>query len=180
MVTRRPFRRFCWILAPLLAGLPQIAHAEKLSFDHRLYPPLKAVLDSGDTGMIAYDGRDPRYVTDLIAVKGTSAENWTEALEIIARLPARNARDAREWAGSLQRAAPSGCKAQFTTIAEDAQSITFSRSLPDCPAARAETTITRIVQGKRSLFLLSVLIKGKPDEAARLQWLALLASAHIE
>lgn len=169
-----------WLIAVLAFALPQVAKAEKLSFDHRLYPPLKAVLDSGDSAMIDYNGRDPRYVTDLIAVKGTSAANWTEALEIIARLPGKDARTAREWAAALQAAAPAGCKAQITPIAEDADSITFARSLSACPKARAETTITRIVQGKRSLFLLSALFKGKPDDAARVQWLALLASAHIE
>lgn len=180
MVMPRPLRRVSWLLAALGLALPQIAHAEKLSFDHRLYPPLKAVLDGGDPAMIDYNGSNPRYVTDLIAVKGKSAANWTEALEIIARVPTRNARTAREWAATLKAATPEGCKAQVTTIAEDETSITFSRSLPDCPQARAETTITRIVQGKRSLFLLSALVKGKPDEATRVQWLALLASAHLE
>lgn len=180
MVTILPHRFAAWLAAALGLALPQVAHAEKLSFDHRLYPPLKAVLDSVDSAMIDYDGRDPRYVVDLIAVKGASASKWTEALEIIARLPDRKARTAQEWATALQRAAPQGCRPEITPIAEDATSITFSQSLPDCPRARAETTITRIVQGKRSLFLLSALFKGKPDEAARVQWLALLASAHIE
>ena len=34
-------------LAPFLFALATPAHAEKLMFDHRLYPPLKAVLDRG-------------------------------------------------------------------------------------------------------------------------------------
>lgn len=169
-----------WLIVALGLALPHTAHAEKLSFDHRIYPPLKAVLDRGDPAMIDYNGRDPRYVTDLIAVQGTSASNWTEALEIIARLPDKNARTARAWAAALQGAVPAGCKAEVTPIAEDEASVTYVRTLPACPKARAETTITRIVQGKRSLFLLSALFKGKPDEAARVQWLALLASARIE
>lgn len=178
----RPFTTRCvrWLIVALGFALPHTAQAEKLTFDHRLYPPLKAVLDGGDAAMIDYNGRDPRYVVDLIAVKGRSTSNWTEALEIIVRLPGKNALTAREWASVLQASAPAGCRTEVTAIAEDTSSITFAHSLPDCPKARAETTFTRIVQGKRSLFMLSALIKGKPDEATRVQWLALLASAHIE
>jgi hypothetical protein len=156
------------------------AQAERLVFDHRLYPPLKAVFDSGDQGMIAFNASNPRYVVDLIVAKGASTANWSEALEIIARSPGKPVRTARDWAAELQTGTDRGCKVDLTPIADDETSLTFSRHVTDCPQARAETTITRIVQGKRSLFLLSALFKGVPDETTRQQWLALLASAHIE
>ncbi|WP_198519112.1 hypothetical protein [Novosphingobium kunmingense] len=156
------------------------ASAEKLTFDHRNHPGLKAVLDGGDPGMIDFDASNPRYVVDLIAVKGRSARDWTEALEIIARTPTGKIRTARDWAAEIQGGAVAGCNPAVTTLAEDAISITFERLAPACPAARAETMITRIVQGKRSLFLLSVLVKGVPDAGSRQQWLALLESAHLD
>lgn len=168
-----------------LAGLWSLggalpAAAEKLTFDHRNHPGLKAVLDSGDTGMIDFNAKDPRYVVDLIAVKGKSAKEWTEALEIIARTPSAKVSNARDWMAELGGGPVAACNPTFATIAEDAISITFERSAPACRAARAETTITRIVQGKRSLFLLSALIKGVPDAVTRQQWLTLLASAHLD
>lgn len=166
------------ILWALAAAAP--AAAEKLTFDHRNHPGLKAVLDGGDPAMIDFDNSNPRHVVDLIAVKGRSAQDWTEALEIIARTPTGKVGTAREWASEIQRGPVAACKPTITTLAEDAISVTFERLAPACPAARAETMITRIVQGKRSLFLLSVLVKGVPDQTARQQWLALLASAHLE
>ncbi|MDE2435748.1 MAG: hypothetical protein KGM49_05770 [Sphingomonadales bacterium] len=162
----------------LAAAVP--AHAEKLSFDHRLYPPLKAALDSGDADRVAYDASNPRYVIDLIAITGKSAANWSEALEIIARTPEKKVRTARDWVAELRGQAGGSCSTSQTTIAEDRASITFERHSPNCATARAETTITRVLAGKRSLFAVSFLLKGAPDEATRRQWLALLASAHIE
>ena len=156
------------------------AVAEKLTFDHRLHPGLKAVLDSGDADMIAYNASDPRYVVDLIAVKGKSTADWTEALEIIARSPSKKVKSARDWVAELQAGPVRACHPVDATLAEDQASITVERHAPSCPAARAETTIIRIVQGKRSLFLLSVLVKGVLDQTSRQQWLALLSSAHIE
>ncbi|MFM5884320.1 MAG: hypothetical protein ACKOQ3_03135 [Novosphingobium sp.] len=138
------------------------------------------MLDGGDQGMIDFNGKDPRYVVDLIAVKGTSAANWTEALEIIARSPDRKVKSARDWAAELQARTDRGCKIELIPIVEDEISLTFERHVSACPKTRAETTITRIVQGKRSLFLLTILFKGAPDQSARRQWLELLQSAHIQ
>lgn len=161
-------------------ALASPAHAEKLSFDHRLYPPLKAVLDGGDADRIAYDASNPRYVVDLIAVQGKSATDWSEALEIIARTPAQKVRTARDWFAELRGRSDRLCPNTVTAIAEDAASITFERHSPACTAERAETALTRVLAGKRSLFAVSFLFKGVPDAATRRQWLALLASAHIE
>ncbi|MDE2411311.1 MAG: hypothetical protein KGM18_05985 [Sphingomonadales bacterium] len=170
--------RALFVLLMLAAAMP--ARAEKLVFDHRLYAPLKAVLDSGDNDMIAYNASNPRYVVDLIAVKGKSASDWSEALEIIARSPAKGVRTARDWRAELDARPDGACKATTIPIAEDAASLTFERQMPGCPAARAVTTYSRILGGKRSLFMLTVLFKTAPDESTRQQWLALLQSAHIE
>jgi hypothetical protein len=165
-------------LMVLAAAYP--AKAEKLVFDHRLYPPLKAVLDGGDPAMIAYNASNPRYVVDLIAVKGRSAADWTEALEIIARSPDKKVQTARAWADEIRTKEERVCHAATVPIAEDAASLTFERQSTGCKAARAPLTITRVVAGKRSLFLLTVLFRNEPDAAAREQWLALLRSARIE
>jgi hypothetical protein len=167
-------------LAPLLMlAMPGAAYAEKLTFDHRIYPPLKTVLDSGRTEMIRFNDSNPKYVTDRIAVQGSSVDRWTEALDIIVRVRKSKMNSAGAWAGQIQQAARTLCASTFTTIAEEAQSITFERHSSGCPAGTALTGLYRIVAGKKSLFLMNPLAMGQLSEAARGQWLELLRSAHI-
>lgn len=168
-----------WLPLLTLLFAATSAHAERLDFDHRLYPPLKAVLDSGDKDMLIFDDRNPARLVDLIAVKGRSAKSWTEALEIVALVRPREVSTAREWFEIMRTQADRRCPNTITIIAEDAVSITFQRSSPNCPAERAETGIYRLVAGQRSWFQLAVLVKGQLDETSRGQWLALLASARL-
>lgn len=167
--------RFAFAL--LLMATP--AWAERLQFDHRLYPPLLQVLDQGDADMIAFDNKNPARLVDLIAVKGKSAKNWTEALEIIAIRRPSDVQSAKAWMALLQQQAQARCPASFEILAEDSDSVTFQRRSPNCPAERASLGLYRLVAGKRSWFQLSVLVKGDLDDAARQQWLSLLASAQL-
>jgi len=170
--------RYAFAFALVLCGAP--AAAERLQFDHRLYPPLQQVLDSGNAGMIEFNADDPRRLVDLIAVKGTSARDWSEAMEIVSIPRPRKIATAREWMGVLQSQALARCPATFTVLAEDASSVTFERRSPDCPRERAGLGIYRLVAGKRSWFMLSVLARSGLEPSARAQWLALLASAHLD
>ena len=169
--------------AALFAGLVLLAApalAERLVFDHRLSPPLKAVLDSGDAAMIDYNNSNPRNVVDLIAVRGKSAQDWTEALVIIARTPDSKVRTAGDWSAKLQREARAKCSSTFTELARDEVSITYERRSTGCPAGYPPIALYRAVGGKKSLFLLAVLVKDDLSETARGQWLALMSSAHLE
>ncbi|MGB7654608.1 MAG: hypothetical protein WBL74_03920 [Novosphingobium sp.] len=154
--------------------------ADKLVFDHRLVPALKAVLDSGDPAMISYDNRNPRNVVDLIAVRGKSAQDWQEALVIIARLPDKKIATPADWLAQLQRDAAKQCPAVFTMLAQDANSITFERRSSGCRAGYPPVALYRVAAGKPSLFLLAAMTKSDFSPAARAQWLALMASAHLE
>ncbi len=164
--------------ALLLIAAPALA--EKLVFDHRLSPPLKAVLDSGDASMISYNAANPRNVVDLIAVRGNSARDWTEALVIIARTPDRKVRSAGDWIAELQREAQAKCASTFTQIAQDDISITIERHSTGCRQGYPSTALYRAITGKRSLFLLAVLVKDNLSDSARSQWLAMMSSAHLE
>jgi hypothetical protein len=169
-----------WIIALALLPLSGALHAERLEFDHRLYPPLRETLDSGDRAMIEFDSRNPQRLVDLIAIKGKSAHNWTEALEIVSIVRPADVAGARDWMELIKRQATARCPAAtFATIAEDANSVTFERRSPGCGAERASYGLYRLVAGKRSWFQLAVLVKGEVDPAAHDQWLALLASAHL-
>jgi hypothetical protein len=167
-------------LAALALLIAAPVHAERLKFDYRLYPPLQQVLDSGDTKMVDFNGRNPARLVDLIAVKGKSATNWTEALEIISIVRPTNVTDVQDWQAHLQAEALSRCPATFAPLAQDNQSVTFERRSPNCAAERTSFGLYRLVAGKRSWFQLSVLVKGELDATARKQWLELLASAHLD
>ena len=164
----------------LLLAVPGAAFAEKLTFDHRTYPPLAAVLDSGRTEMIRFNDSNPKYVTDRIAVQGNSVNHWTEAFDIIVRSRKRDLHTPSDWAGQIQQAANALCPSTFTTIAQDETSLTFERHSSGCPAGTAQTALYRIVAGAKSLYLLNPQVMGEMPQAARQQWLTLLATAHID
>ena len=167
----------------LFAGLLLVAApalAEKLVFDHRLSPPLKAVLDSGDAATIDFNNANPRNIIDVIAVRGKSAQDWSEALVIIARTPDRKVNSAGGWAAELQREAQRKCSSTFTELARDEISITYERRSVGCPAGYPVTALYRAIAGKHSLFMLAVLVKDDLNEKSRQQWLALMSSAHLE
>jgi hypothetical protein len=162
----------------VLAASP--AHAEKLLFDHQLYPQIGAVLDSGRKEMVIFDDRNPKYVFDRIAIQGSSAQNWTEALEIIVRVPEKTVKSPSDWVQMLGAVTAANCASQITPIAEDETSLTFMRQAPACAGAAAETALYRIVAGRKSLFLLGARYKGTMDPAMRERWLSVLASARVE
>ncbi len=171
--------RFFACFALLLFATPALA--EQLTFDHRLSLPLKAVLDSGDPARIDFNDSNPRYVTDVIAVRGRSASEWTEALVIIARTPdRRGVHTAAQWLAELRTQAERRCQSDFRIIAEDAVSVTFERTSTGCPADYPPVALYRTVTGSRSLFLLAAMARDNLSEQSRQEWLALLASAHLE
>jgi hypothetical protein len=169
---------FAILLAlPMLAATP--AHAERLLFDHRIDSRIGAVLDSGRKEMVHYDESNLSYVVDRIAIQGASADNWTEALEIIVRTPDQATKSPSDWLQQIRDQPSTACSAQFTPLAQDETSLTFMRQSDACGGASAETALYRIVAGRKSLFLLGARYKGRMDEAARGQWLAVLASARV-
>jgi hypothetical protein len=163
-----------------LALLSAPLAAERLHFDHRLYPALKAVFDEKRDEMIAYDNRNPAYVIDRIAVQGKSASNWTEALDIIARTPTKDVATVDDWRGEIEQKVRKACASTFETVARDDFSITFSRRSTNCGADKVQVALYRIVKGPKSLFLLNPIFRGEMDDMMRQQWLALLASARLE
>lgn len=164
----------------VLAGWAGPALADKLVFDHRLAPALKAVLDGGDAAMIDYDASNPRNLVDTIAVRGKSAHDWLEALVIVSRTPDRKIRSAAQWQAALESETTQRCSSSFSEIARDAQSVTFERQSSGCPSGYPVRAIYRVFAGDRSLFMLAVLAKDDLTPTAREQWLAMLASARIE
>lgn len=168
-------------LAPILllaSAMP--AAAEQLNFDHRTYPPLKAVLDSGRQEMVLFNSSNPKYVVDRIAIQGSSAKQWTEALDIIARTPGDKVKTIDDWYGEIREKAIKACASLFEELARDNNSVTFARRSTNCGKDKVQTALYRIVAGKRNLFLLNPIYRGEMDAAMREQWLGLLKTAQIK
>ncbi len=170
--------RLVALLGALLLASP--VHAERLKFDHRLAPQLKAVFDANDPGMIDFNDKNPRYVTDLIAIEGKSAQDWTEALLIVARTPDKKVRTVADWVAELQGEGQRRCASTFRTVTADARSTTFERRSTGCQPGYPPVALYQVVAGQRSLFLLGFLHKGEPSALVQQQWRAVLASAAIE
>jgi hypothetical protein len=163
-----------------LCALPSVALAERLNFDHRLYPPLKAVFDNNRQEMIYFNNADPKYVVDRIAIQGKSADDWIEALNIIARSPTKKVNSVADWSDEIRTQSEKACPSRFEILAVDDISITFSRRSTNCGADKVQFALYRIIAGKRSLFLLNAIYRDDMAEGARQQWLALLQSARLE
>jgi hypothetical protein len=170
-------RQAILFVLPLLAATP--AHAERMLFDHRLDPRIGEVLDSGRKEMVLFDESNPAYVYDRIAIQGSSADSWTEALEIIVRTPRKPVRSPSDWVQQIGATSAAACPNQITPLAQDETSLTFLRQAPACAGSPAETALYRIVAGRKSLFLLGARYKGEMPPATRTRWLAVLASARV-
>lgn len=171
--------RILHFIVLLLCAVPTPAFAEHLNFDHRLHPPLKAVFDQKRDEMITYDNSNPRYVIDRIAITGKSASDWTEALDIIVRTPAREVKTADDWFAEIKAKTGKACPSTFAVIATDPLGITFSRRSTNCGADKVQFALYRIVAGTKSLFLLNAIHRADMDEQTQRQWLALLGSAQL-
>jgi hypothetical protein len=163
----------------LLSAFSSPALAERLNFDHRLYPPLKAVFDQDRKDMIAFDNSNPKYVVDRVATQGKSASDWTEALDIISRVTARDMKTADDWYAEIRAKSQKACASQFIVIERGENSITFSRRSTNCGKDKVQFALYRVVAGQRSLFLLNAINRSDMSEPVRLQWLALLGSARL-
>jgi hypothetical protein len=163
----------------LFCAVPTPAFAEHLNFDHRLHPPLKAVFDQKRDEMITYDNSNPRYVIDRIAITGKSASDWTEALDIVVRVPAGNVKTADDWFAEIKSKTGKACPSAFAVITTDPLGMTFSRRSTNCGADKVQFALYRIVTGTKSLFLLNAIHRADMDEQTQRQWLALLGSAQL-
>lgn len=156
------------------------ASAERLLFDHRIYPPLRAIFDAGRNDMIAHDRSDPKYIVDRVAILGQSLDDWIEAMDIIARSPSKEVKTKEAWVAEIKAKAQAACPSVFETLAQDDISITFSRRSTGCGADKVQFALYRIVAGKRNMFLLNPIRRGDMSDTVRQQWLDLLKSARLE
>ncbi|MBC2666601.1 hypothetical protein H7F51_13840 [Novosphingobium flavum] len=169
------------LIALLALGAASSAHAEKLELDRRLHLALNAALDRGGDDAVYFDASNPNRIFDRILIEGRSAErDWTEALELVTYVRDRALPDAAAWQRAFPAAGESACPASTTVLAQDDKSVTFAVEAPPCAVGPAFTGLYRVIYGKRTVYLAAGKRKAVMSPAQRAEWLALLASAHLE
>jgi len=167
-------------LAISLISMAQPAHAERLLFDHRANPDLKAVLDRKNDRLIHYEEKNGRAF-DRIVLQGQSAEtdDWTEALEITVSKRQRNLHSPADWFTAFRRLR-TPCPVEWSALASDELSLTFTGIASACAGRPARTAFYRVVLGQGSVYLLAAIVKGEVRPLQQQRWFALLVTARVE
>ena len=176
-IIQRAFVPAVLALSGLGAGA---AHAEKLEFDYRIYPPLKAAMDNQGDDTVYFDNTQPGRMFDRILVVGKSAEtDWIEALELVVTRRDAKARSPDEWYRKFRPAAETACPGNVAVLTRDDKSLTFALDATPCTGGTPLTALYRVFYGRKSVYVVGAKYKGKMAPTQREQWLALLASVHL-
>lgn len=170
-------------LFALLAGFASLAStpalADRLVFDHSLYPALQEAFRDQERNVRYIVSDNPRYIFDRIKVRGRSLDDFTEALEIMVTRREQGVQSVSDWYDSYRREQDANCASDWQTLAQDAASITFVRTTRGCPDYDGQTRIYRTVLGERSVYMLTAISRGEMAQPLRETWLTLLASARL-
>lgn len=170
-------------LFALLAGLASLAStpalADRLVFDHSLYPALQEAFRDQERNVRYVVSDNPRYIFDRIKVRGRSLDDFTEALEIMVTSRGRDVQTIADWFERYRQEQDETCGSEWQTLAQDAASITFSRTTRGCPEYDGQTRIYRTVLGERSVYMLTAITRGEMAQPLRETWLTVLASARL-
>ncbi len=167
------------ILFAMLASISSPALAERLTLDHRSYPALSQAVMSARDDAIFYQDASPDFVLDRIMVRGRSASDWDEAIEMIVYPRGRKLSKLEDWYRGYTSAEQRSCPSRWTVIRQDEGGITFSRDRAQCADQSGQSRLYRAFMGKRHVFLVGGLYRGEMPEANKAQWLVVLDSARV-
>lgn len=166
-------------LIALLTLIAAPAAAERLDFDPRVHAALAAAMADKSSDAVYFEDRRPRYLLDRILIRGRSAQDWDEALEIVVYPHPRNVTKAMQWYEPFRAAEDAACPSTWSVLTSEDTSITFTRSEARCTALAGQTRTYRAIVGKRDVFVLGGLNRGAIEPAVREAWLTLFATARL-
>jgi hypothetical protein len=173
--------RFLTLVLPLMASLtvPADVHAEeRLSWTYDGYEKLAKLFES--EGGPRYGEKQSRRVYHLrFVVEGESLEEWVEILETISTRRKDEPKQIRLWLESFRAKGDRTCPGDWTILDERDTSITFLRSVDECPGFGAQDALYRVLYGKKKVFLIFATRKGGMSEDLQASWLRVLNSAEI-
>ncbi len=154
------------------------AWAEGVTWQFEAYDRFNTVMVAEEP-IVYVEDREPVYRLTRYVVEGTSADAWTEALELLNTWRDDQPRKVAGWYARFREFSDAKCPSQWTVIAEDKTSLTFERVTGTCAEHEAQQALYRVLYGKEQVFTLIATRKGGMDEVTRANWLTLLATAKI-
>jgi len=155
------------------------AQAERLEWDDSAIPVLKAITTERDP-LILTKGKAGEYLLTRIIIDGSSAEDWTESLEITNTKQKGQPKDVIEWYEMFKLQGEDNCDSDWNILEESEESMMFERHSSICPPLEAQQALYRVLFGKTNVYLLCATSKGGMDAETRDSWIGVFQSAEIQ
>jgi len=171
------YRRLLSVTILLLMAIS--AQSERLEWDYSAIPVLKAITTERDP-LILMKGKEGEYLLTRIIIDGSSAEDWTEALEISNTKKRGQPTDVVEWYEMFKLQWEDNCDSDWNILEESEESIIFERHSSICPSLGAQQALCRVLFGKTSVYLLCATSNGGMDAETRDRWTRVFETAEIK
>lgn len=170
-----------WSLLTLLIMLfvPTPAQAERLEWDYSANPSLANIATDPEPLIFTKD-RAPEYVLTRFIIEGSSAEEWTESLEIMNTWKKNQPKDVSGWYEKFKLQEEASCQSAWEILEELKKSMIFERQSESCPPFAAQHALYRVLYGKRNIFVLIATRKEGMDDETRGSWMSVLESAEVK
>jgi hypothetical protein len=173
--------RFIALLVPVMAFMSvsvAVRAEERLSWTYDGYEKLAKLFESEEGPL--YGEKESRRVYHLrFVVEGESLEDWVEILETVSTRRKDEPKQVQLWLERFRVQGDKTCPGDWTIIDEQDTSITFLRSVDECPEFGAQDALYRVLYGKKKVFLIFATRKGRMSEDLQASWLRVLNSAEI-
>ena len=170
--------RWTLILA-LVIFVPLSARAERLEWDYSASPKLEMFITNPDPLIFTQD-RAPEFVLTRFIVEGSSAEEWTESLEIMNTWKKNQPRNVSGWYEKFKLQGEETCHSDWKILEESKKSLMFERLSESCPPFGVQHAVYRVLYGKKNIFVLFATRKEGMDDGTRDSWIEVLESADIK
>jgi hypothetical protein len=168
-------------LASLLWLQPPGAKAEILHFEYSQHAKLEQAMstEGGRVPPVYTQDRAPRYVLTRYVIEGTSAEEWTEVIDVMNTNRKAEPKTLGAWYERFREQGEKTCPGEWTVIAETPDSLTFERKTPECAPHPAQHALYKVLYGKRDAFTVTCTRKGTMTSEDRAGWLAFLEKVYL-
>jgi hypothetical protein len=111
-------------------------------------------------------------------LEGESQEAWTSALEVLEFSKKGQPGNAADWLTAYRASGDENCPgAAWTVLQQDKDSVLYERETGACDGNAPQHSLSRVLYGKKQLFLLIFTTKGDLAAEDRDLWITTLGNA---
>jgi len=119
----------------------------------------------------------PVFLTRFV-IEGTSADEWTQALEILQFSKKGQPKTASLWYDAFKTNGEQHCPGGvWTVLQQDDASVLYERTTADCDGNPPQRSLNRVLYGKKKAFVLIFTSAEELVSADREAWVSVLANA---